>query len=92
MLPKSGGFRVLEYDPTPTISLTLGIAGHPSWMFGGDLNLFNSPRDVAMDNDGNIWVTDGNRLVQFDPNGVYLQQLLDSGDPTPFHRFVGDRF
>lgn len=46
---------------------------------------FNLPDTVALDQAGNLWVTDGydgtgnNRLQKFDPNGAYLGQFGSQG-------------
>jgi streptogramin lyase len=45
---------------------------------------FWGPRDVAVDAQGNVWVTDtGNsRVLKFDPNGAYLGTLAGPGSET----------
>jgi DNA-binding beta-propeller fold protein YncE len=49
---------------------------------GSDNGEFSYPGDVAVDNDGNIYVadTDNNRIQKFDPDGNYLTQW---GQPGP---------
>jgi streptogramin lyase len=91
------GYRVLKYDPTPNNVLVLGQAGVSAGMLGWSEDLFYSPKDVALDNIGNVWVADNNRVVQYDPSGVYLQQLPDdpwnSGDDnTHFNDVEGIAF
>jgi peptide/nickel transport system substrate-binding protein len=65
------GERVLKYDSTPNNIWSLGKAA----VAGTDNYLFGHPTDVGLDNSGNVWVADNNRIVQYNPDGVYLQQL-----------------
>jgi hypothetical protein len=71
------GQRLLEYRTSDGHNLlTVGTAG----LYETGENTFADPRDVAPDADGNIWVVDDHRAVQFDSGGNFLQQL-PAGDP-----------
>jgi uncharacterized protein YjiK len=65
------GYRVLKYDAAGNNQLALGKAG----MCITDDYLFCTPEDIALDGGGNLWVADGNRLVEYDTNGTFVQQL-----------------
>lgn len=65
------GNRVLKYDSSGNNVLALGKAG----VCITDNYMFCSPKDVALDHSGNIWVADGNRVVQYNASGTFLQQL-----------------
>ncbi|MCD4652842.1 TIGR03663 family protein [bacterium] len=51
-------------------------------IFGSQKNKFNTPKGVAVDNKGNIFVVDqrNNRIQKFDSNGKYLLQWGASGE------------
>jgi hypothetical protein len=72
------GYRVLRYNSAAVNTLSLGIAG----MCYTDDYVFCAPQDVALDGGGNIWVADGQRVVQYDASGTFLQQqpATDPGD------------
>jgi sugar lactone lactonase YvrE len=58
------------------VLLTLGVAN----VAGDDQTHFNGPSHVAVDRNGDIWVTDGhrggnNRLIRFDKNGKFKMQI-----------------
>ena len=64
------GFRLLRYNSTGTNTL---VIGKPGVCYTDDYG-FCIPQDVALDGSGNIWVADGNRVVQYDATGTFLQQ------------------
>lgn len=64
------GARLLRYEPDGDNSLAIGRVG----MQYNDVDNFAWPRDSAVDGDGNIWVVDDSRAVQFDPAGTFLQE------------------
>jgi sugar lactone lactonase YvrE len=65
------GNRVLEYNSAGNNLLELGQAG----ICITDNYLFCNPRDMALDASGNLWVADGNRVVEYDASGTFLRQL-----------------
>lgn len=71
---EGAGARVLKYTTEGTFLMSIGTAG---LTYLADKTHFASPRDVAVDSGGNLWVTDmvSNRVVKFDPAGNYLTQL-----------------
>jgi hypothetical protein len=70
------GNRVLKFNSAKTNLLTLGVGGVCE---GGNTG-FCSPRDIAIDKIGNIWVVDANRAAQYDSSGTFLQEF-PSTDP-----------
>jgi len=68
---ESRGYRVLEYDPSGANLLTLGEAG----LCYTDDYVLCAPYDQITDGSGNIWVADGNRIVEYDSIGTFVQQL-----------------
>ncbi len=60
------GNRVLKFNAAKTNLFALGIAGV--------CDTFCSPRDIATDKNGNFWVVDYNRAVQYSPAGAFLQE------------------
>jgi len=63
-----GSHMVLKLDPQGRVLLALGRMRIP----GDDVLHFNQPTDVALDRDGNIYVTDGygnSRVLKFDKYG-----------------------
>ena len=65
------GDRVLKYNSTGSNLLVLGQAG----LCYTDNYIFCSPKDTALDGSGNLWVADGNRVVEYDVSGIFIQQL-----------------
>jgi sugar lactone lactonase YvrE len=61
---ENNGYRMLRFDSSGDNTLVIGKAG----MSYTDDYIFQNPADVAVDNDGNIWVVDNSRVVQYDPN------------------------
>jgi hypothetical protein len=88
------GNRVLKYNPAGSNLLALGTAG----LCLIEDYKFCSPKDVALDPGGNLWVADGNRVVQYSPSGDFLQQLppeepwLAGDDNTHFNYVNGIAF
>lgn len=70
------GKRVLKYDTAGSNLLALGQAG----VCITDDYMFCGPTDTTLDGSGNLWVADGNRVVEYDPSGTFIQQLPDT-DP-----------
>lgn len=72
-----GSHMVLKLDPQGRVLLALGRMRIP----GDDVLHFNQPTDVALDRDGNIYVTDGygnSRVLKFDKYGNPLFAASDS--------------
>ena len=70
------GGRVLRYNSLGSNTLALGKAG----VCYTDDYVFCVPQDVALDGSGNLWVADGNRIVQYDSTGSFMQQF-PAGEP-----------
>ena len=87
MSAKGRGQQVFKLDPHGKILMTLGKAlvagkGHDS---------FDRPTDVAIGNNGDIFVTDGHgsndRVVKFDKDGRYLKEWGKTGSgPGEFNQ------
>jgi sugar lactone lactonase YvrE len=75
------GKRVLKYDSTPSIVWAKGSAGNSAWDIGWGEYIFYLPWDLSLDNDGNVWVADFQRVVEYDTNGVYIQEYNDADHP-----------
>lgn len=67
------GYRLLRFNSAGVNTLAVGTAS----LCIDSINpvRFCTPQDVALDGDGNIWVATGNRVVQLNASGAYLQQL-----------------
>ena len=69
------GCRLLKYSSGGAHLLSIGTAG---LCYTDDVH-FGSPRDVAIDAGGNIWVADQwSRVVQYDASGNFLQNLPET--------------
>ena len=68
------GFRVLKYNSTGGSIWSLGKAG----VSGTDQYVFSHPTDTAIDQNGNVWVADANRIVEYDASGVFIRQLPET--------------
>lgn len=68
-----GGHVAVKFDTTGRLLLSLGTRG-----FRGKLpNTFDGPADIAVAENGDIFVADGhwnNRIVKFSPEGRYLTE------------------
>jgi len=86
------GARMLKYRTSDGFNLlSIGTAG----LNLTDGYVFSSPKDVAVDGSGNIWVVDEHRAVQYDSNGTYQQQVGDwwsESDNTHFNTPRGVAF
>jgi PKD repeat protein len=86
-----GGSRVLRYNAASGNTLALGTAG----LCNSGTYAFCLPADVAVDADGNLWVADQMRVVEYTPAGAFLQALppsdawLPGGDNTHFFGLQG---
>lgn len=73
-ISEESGQRVLKYNSSKVNQYSLGIAGVSNT---GDYS-FTFPRDVTVDSAGNLWEVDGNRVVQYDSSGQFLQQFPET--------------
>lgn len=70
--------QVFKFDKTGKLLLTLGTRG----VAGDDKVRFNRPTDVAIAEDGSVFVADGyrnSRIVKFSADGMYLEQWGKKG-------------
>lgn len=86
---EEAGYRLLKYSPSGSNLLTIGRAG----INYTDDYVFNDPKDITVDGDGNIWVADTNRVVKYDVTGNFLQNYpadnpYDSGSSSERFDFV----
>lgn len=66
------GARILKYRTSDGVKLlSIGTAG----LQNRGEDTFDHPRDVALDNSGNIWIVDNHRAAQYDASGNFLQEL-----------------
>lgn len=65
------GRRVLKYSAGGSNLLTIGRAG----VCYTANTVFCTPYDVVTDANSNLWVADGNRIIQYSATGAFLQQL-----------------
>jgi sugar lactone lactonase YvrE len=65
------GRRFLKYNASGVGQFAIGIAGFCTTDDYG----FCQVNDVVTDSVGNIWVADGNRVVQYSATGTFLQQF-----------------
>ena len=73
--------RIQKLDREGRFVTSWGTFGDTQGRATDDPDLFYGPRDVAVDGEGNVWVTDtGNkRVCKFDPNGRPLAQYGGAG-------------
>ena len=75
------GHQVIKFSPTGKVLMTLGTPGKP----GSGKNSFNAPSDVAVADNGDIFVADGhaddtnNRIVKFSSNGSFIKAWGKTG-------------
>jgi len=75
-LAEERGNRFIKFDASGTPQLAIGKAGFNDT----DEYVFNRPRDVTLDNSGNIWIVDDHRVTQYDNSGSILQVFPDWDD------------
>ncbi len=75
------GHQVIKFSPTGDVLMTLGTGGEE----GGGTDHFTSPSDVAIAQNGDIFVADGhgntgnNRVVKFNRRGEFLMSWGQTG-------------
>ena len=75
------GHYVVKFSPTGEVLMTLGTPGQA----GAGPDHFNAPADVAVADNGDIFIADGhandtnNRVVKFDKDGNYLMEWGQTG-------------
>lgn len=75
------GHQVVKFSPDGEVLMTLGTPGVPG---SGDYS-FNSPSDVVVGDDGNIFVTDGhgnntnNRVMKYSSDGTFIKSWGQTG-------------
>ena len=79
LIPEEMGGVVHKLNPSGDLVMTLGQPG----VVGQDRETFNRPASVAIAENGDIFVADGegpnNRIVKFAPDGTYLMEWGNSG-------------
>ena len=79
LIPDEMGGVVHKLNPSGDLVMTLGKPG----VVGQDRETFNRPASVAVGENGDIFVADGegpnNRIVKFAPDGTYLMEWGNSG-------------
>jgi DNA-binding beta-propeller fold protein YncE len=82
------GHVVVKFSPEGKVLMTLGVAGQP----GAGPDHFDSPSDVAVASNGDIFVADGhnddgnNRVVRFSSDGKFIKAWGKTGwAPGEFH-------
>ena len=90
---EESGNRVLKYNAAGSNLFALGQAG----VCVTDNYAFCSPKDMAMDGSGNLWVADGSRIVEYSASNTYIQELPvpdigSAGDNTHFNNVNGLAF
>ncbi len=79
--PGKRGHQVVKFSPEGKILMRLGTPGVP----GNDSSHFNSPADVVVARNGDIFVADGhaaesnNRVVKFSKDGKYIKEWGGTG-------------
>ncbi len=85
------GWRILAFD-AELRGLTLSFGERPPFdgQPPGPYHLFG-PRDLAIDSDGNLWVTDTghSRIVVYSPGGDYLREIAAPFDAEALGRGSG---
>ena len=79
LIPDEMGGVVHKLNPSGDLVMTLGKPG----VVGQDRETFNRPASVAVGENGDIFVADGegpnNRIVKFAPDGTYLMEWGNTG-------------
>ena len=79
--PAGRGHQVVKFSPTGEVLMRLGKPGEP----GAGKDRFESPADVVIGPNGDIFVADGhaedgnNRIVKFSADGEYLKEWGRTG-------------
>ena len=79
--PGKRGHQVVKFSPEGRFLMRLGTPGQP----GSGATHFNSPTDVVVAGNGDIFVTDGhaaesnNRVVKFSSDGTYIKEWGGTG-------------
>jgi NHL repeat len=78
-VPNAPGNEVLEYSPTPTV--VGGVAVPLQTFAGSGAHALSGPTGVAVDSSGDVWVADDghNRIEEFGPSGVFLNEFASEG-------------
>lgn len=80
-IPPGVGHTIMKFSPTGELLMTLGRKGQA----GGGPALFNSPSDVLVAPNGDIFVADGhgagnsNRIAKFSPDGTFIKEWGGTG-------------
>jgi DNA-binding beta-propeller fold protein YncE len=86
------GARLVKYRISDGVDLlTIGI---PAVNLTGNETL-DHPKDAAVDSEGNIWIVDQHRAIQYDAAGSFQQELgswWEASDNTHFHTPRGIAF
>jgi DNA-binding beta-propeller fold protein YncE len=75
------GHKVVKYSPTGEVLMVLGTSG----VAGNYSTHFNAPADIAIAENGDIFIVDGhatdtnNRIVKFSSDGDYLMEWGQTG-------------
>ncbi len=75
------GHRVIKFSPQGKVLMTLGKSG----IAGNGKYEFNSPADIAIADNGNIFIADGhgqdgnNRVMKFSPDGTFIKSWGKTG-------------
>lgn len=70
---------VIKFSPEGEVLLKLGKRGEP----GDSTEQFNRPTDIAFDENGDVFVSDGygnSRIIKFNSQGEYITQWGEPGD------------
>ena len=70
---EENGYRLLKYNADRSLAWKRGVAGISS---GGE-DAFNQPKDIAKAPDGNIWLADGSRILEYTPGGDRVQSVTE---------------
>ncbi|MDX1490729.1 MAG: peptidyl-alpha-hydroxyglycine alpha-amidating lyase family protein [Pseudohongiellaceae bacterium] len=91
---RSAGHKVYQFDTQGNLLMELGIKG----LSGNTQTTFNGPTDVAVSENGDIFIADGhwnNRIVKFNSKGHFLMEWGTRGEePGQFnlpHSLVIDK-